>query len=204
MKKSLFLVSILLFVGCNDKNNYMEINGELRTDKGFNDEVIYLLPVGGNNTSSANKDSAIVKDGRFAIRRKADSAYIAMLRTKNPLQSYFLQPLLVAIEPGTLEVRLDSVSYSNGTPLNNRLQTWKEKKSSFDYEEYRLRQLFRKAEDSEKAVLEAQLAQNGKEYSEYNFNFVRENKDNPVGRFIYSMTKFLFTEEQRKTLDMPE
>ena len=37
-----------------------------------------------------------------------------------------IEKLLVAIEPGKLHVKMDTVSCSYGTPLNDDLQKWKE------------------------------------------------------------------------------
>ena len=44
----------------------------------------------------------------------------------NKARAPFVQRLLVAVEPGTLNVRLDTVSSACGTPLNAFLQSWKE------------------------------------------------------------------------------
>lgn len=182
MKRILCLVAVCaLFCCCEDKNTNMTIQGELRTDRNFDGELIYMMPAENKGGNPLEKDSAIVKDGLFIIDKKVDTTYIAVIRAKNPILSYFLQPLLVAVEPGRLTVRLDSVSHAKGTPLNDVLQTWKEHKTS----------------------PEAQLAEHENDFSDYNYNFVKENKDNPVGKFVYSVTKYLFTEEQQKTLNMP-
>lgn len=200
MKKLFFLIALVfLFCRCDDDRTLV-IEGKLRTDRDFNGEWLYLLPTDGNKLI---RDSALMKDGQFTFTKKADSVYIAMIRPKNAVLTYFLQPLLVAVEPGILTVRLDSVSLGKGTPLNDVLQGWKEKKTSHDLFINNLRRQVRKADDAEKAELEAQLKQSEAEYSDYNYNFVRENKDNPIGRFVYNLTKSLLTEEQKETLAMP-
>lgn len=192
MKKTfLLLIAVCFFCGCGDKSSQMTIQGELTANRDFSGEVIYLLSIGSRGDFSVKKDSAIIEEGRFTIQQKTDTAYIALLRTKNPVQSYFLQPLLIVVEPGTLEVKLDSASYANGTPLNNTLQAWKERKASFDLAARHLRQ-------------HTQLTQHREEYYNYNYNFVKENKDNPAGQFVYKMTKSLFTEEQKEELAIPD
>jgi hypothetical protein len=44
-----------------------------------------------------------------------------------------IQPLLVVVEPGNVQVRVDSISSAVGTPQNDSLQQWKQTKEMHDY-----------------------------------------------------------------------
>ncbi|MDH6304491.1 hypothetical protein M2459_001224 [Parabacteroides sp. PF5-5] len=196
---------IILFVfcscimACHEKEEHLTIDGTLRTDRSFDGEILYLMPMSG--ATPENRDSAIVKDGRFTFYRKVDSTDVCIIRAKNFAQSYFLQPLLVVTEPGVLEVRLDSASYAKGTPLNDILQEWKEYKFLLDKEEYTLRQQIRKAKGADKAELERQLVKQKDKISDYNYTFVKKNIKNPVGQFVYKQMKILLTPEQIQELE---
>lgn len=186
-------------MACVEENSRLTINGSLRTDRSFDGEVLYLMPMSG--ATAANRDSAFVEGGRFIFHKEVDSANVYIIRTKNFALSYFLQPLLVVTEPGVLEVKLDSVSCAGGTPLNDILQSWKEHKFLLDSDEYRLRQQIRNTKGAEKAELESQLAKQKAKISEYNYTFVKENIKNPVGQFVYKQMKDLLTPEQLQDLE---
>lgn len=49
-----------------------------------------------------------------------------------------------------------------------------------------------------------QWKENMAQNSTYNYNFVKNNKENVVGAFVYSMIKGSLTPEQIKLLDMPQ
>ncbi len=194
---SLWLVFIF-FISCTSNNKTLEIEGTVRADRDFTDEVIYLVPMEGKTSVT---DSAVIADNFFRIKANVDTASIYVIRAKNPLLGYFLQPLLVVMEPGELEVRLDSVSFAKGTPLNETLQKWKDNKIETDNKIHQIRKQIRNADDELKETLEKQLTQQKETYLDYNFNFVKENKDNPLGKFVYKMTKSQFTPEQLRKLD---
>jgi hypothetical protein len=182
----------------------LTIHGELRADRSFENEVIYLLPMGAG-AGSAAKDSAVVQQGTFTFSVSADTASVRMIRPQNVLLTYFLQPLLVVIEPGRLEVRLDSVSsVTEGTPQNMALQQWKERKqkSSEQFSFYR-KQWQEAADTTARAAIETDWKARQKEDADYTFTCIKENKENVLGRFLYEQSEGLLTPEQKEALNMP-
>jgi hypothetical protein len=143
-------------------------------DTAYDGELVYLVPVKG--ATAENVDSTYINHGafRFELAAGKDSEDVCIIRTR-PLLRIKLQELLVIKEPGRLRVKLDSVSSASGTPLNDSLQLWKEQKE-----------------------------RSGNDYALYTFLFVMRNKDNTAGRFVYELSKSLFTPEQRQELEMPD
>jgi hypothetical protein len=189
---------------CSSGGKTLTIIGELRTDRSFEDELVYLVPMSGNASANGQRiDSTWVKNGRFTFVLSVDSSSIRLIRPKNPLQTYFLQPLLVVIEPGTLTVRLDSVSYAEGAPLNEALQQWKDRKEQGLELFSQFRAQWRNTTDTAfRATLQEQWGEFKKADAAYNFAFVNENRDNALGRFVYEQTESLYTPEQKEALNM--
>ncbi|MEZ7948315.1 MAG: hypothetical protein QMB84_08595, partial [Macellibacteroides fermentans] len=112
-----------------------------------------------------------------------------------------LQELLVVTEPGTISVILDTESSAKGTPQNEALQLWKEQKRNSDFAYTNINQQLLEADESKKEELKKLQMKYDKEYSNFNYNFVKQYKHTAVGEFVYKMTGFSFTPEQKKELN---
>lgn len=178
------------------ENNYV-IEGQL-TDKSYDGEYMYLVPIEGATAETV--DSVLIKDGAFRFEGDASESGIHILRTR-PLLRLELQELLVVTEPGQIDVVIDSISVAKGTPQNDALQKWKERKKNADFTYAYLNQQISEADESKKAKLKLLQVKFDKEYSDFNYNFVKENKNTAVGKFVYKMTGFSFTPEQKKEID---
>lgn len=117
------MLSIVAFLaaGCAERT-VMRIDGSI--DRRYDGQTIFLVPV--PYSSGEAVDSAKVKDGRFCFKADASEVRMCDVTISNKARAPFVQRLLVAVEPGTLRVCLDTLSSACGTPLNDRLQTWKE------------------------------------------------------------------------------
>lgn len=193
------LVSSLFFNSCKNEPGIQFIQGEIRADKDFTDEVIYLRPM---NDSAVEPDSAIVKDGKFFFQVSADTVALAVLRPKNGMLAYFLQPLLVVVEPGELHVQMAGSSSASGTLLNETLQKWKDRKMASDEELAQIQQRIRQAEDADITALKEEKERLVEAFKAFNFSFVQANKDNVVGQFVFSQCKGQLSPEQIKQLGM--
>jgi hypothetical protein len=74
-------------------------------------------------------------------------------------------------------------------------------KKNADFTYAYLNQQISEADESKKAKLKLLQVKFDKEYSDFNYNFVKENKNTAVGKFVYKMTGFSFTPEQKKEID---
>ncbi len=105
-------------------------------------QQVFLVPF--YNGTKANVDSTVVKDGKFEFY--SDTLMMAKILTAFRLQ-LDVQPLLVVVDPGEVEVTIASVSSGRGTPQNDSLQSWKELTERYHAEDAALRG----ANDSAKA-----------------------------------------------------
>ncbi len=125
MRKLFFLCCLVAIVALsaacdNSEGKTCRITG-VAPDSFMEGQWVFLVPF--SNATRANVDSTVIKDGRFEFH--TDTMMIAKLLTAFRLQ-LDVQPLLVVVEPGDVEVTIASISSAKGTPQNDSLQHWKE------------------------------------------------------------------------------
>ena len=125
MRKLFFLCCLAAIVALsaacdNSEGKTCRIIG-VAPDSFMEGQWVFLVPF--SNATRANVDSTVVKDGKFEFH--TDTMMMAKLLTAFRLQ-LDVQPLLVVVEPGDVEVTIASISSARGTPQNDSLQHWKE------------------------------------------------------------------------------
>ena len=105
--------------GCS-QGTTMTIEGSI--DRRYDGQTIFLVPQPYPTLETV--DSTKVRKGRFRFTADASTVRMCDVTISNKARAPFVQRLLVAVEPGTLNVRLDTVSSACGTPLNAFLQSW--------------------------------------------------------------------------------
>ena len=111
------------FSGCDDGKCH--ISGTI--PENYNGKKIFLVPF--TNDSRFNVDSVVIRDGKFAFERDT------LMLAKIILDYHYrigVEPLLVVVEPGQINVVIDSVSHATGTPQNDSLDLWKGRKLAHD------------------------------------------------------------------------
>ena len=144
-------------------------------------------------------DSTRIEDNKFLFEGTVQSPEICILRTR-PLLRLKLQELLVVKEPGRIYVKIDSTSSACGTALNDSLQHWKDKMMEFDRQQNRLRQKYRSADDSVKTEMKQRAGHLKEQVENDQFNFVKSNRENAVGKMVLKMMGTNFTPDQKKEL----
>jgi len=114
--------ALIAFVGCQQKSKGGACHIKGTTDETLEGKKMYLVPLIGPATDET-VDSTVVINRKFEFF--TDSNKMAIIRPAY-YDRAFSQDLLVVTEPGEIEVSIDTVSSSRGTPNNNRLQQWKE------------------------------------------------------------------------------
>lgn len=185
---------VLLFSAC-DRRPVFQIAGSV-PDHSYDGEWVYLVPL--ENAPVERVDSTQIADGRFHFSGRVDSAEIYVLRTR-PLLRAELQELLIVKEPGQIQAFLGRPSRVAGTALNDSLQAWKEQKEKYDRI---FRQAIREFRDTHHPVAKATLDSLRQERRIRNFRFLRNNKENVVGRMVFRFTKGMLTEEEKDELQM--
>jgi hypothetical protein len=192
-----YLVLLLIFAGCQSGHDFV-INGHL-PDVKTDGEWVFLVPL--ENASKERVDSVKIANGAFKFEELAGVPEIYIIRTK-PILRLTYQELLVVKEPGELTVVIGDNSIASGTVLNDSLQKWKEKKEVFDYSHEVLRQKFKKADVAEQEVIKQKSDSLNGLIINFHYNFVRNNRNNVVGKFVKKMMGNSFTAEQKKELSI--
>ena len=181
MARKVFYILLVLLcaVGCKPSAT-MVIRGTAPAEcEGLN---IYLVPQPFPKAEQV--DSTVIRDGRFEF--KVDASQVRMcditISRKSPVP---FQRLLVAVEQGELEVVIDEVSTSSGTPLNDELAEWKRVMSAAGNRADELRAEI--SEQSDQAVIDSLKAEMEKAYAEAERRTIEiiENNLNPMGGFLY-------------------
>lgn len=124
MKKfSVLLALTLTLLGCTmcDSGRWLTIKGTI--DPSFDGYNMYFRPQPFPNGDIV--DSAKIKGGKFEFKIAADSMYVGDLVLSFSSQTR-VEPILIAVEPGTLTATMGIDSYASGTPLNDTLTVWKQ------------------------------------------------------------------------------
>jgi hypothetical protein len=178
-----FGIVIMLFTNC--ANNSTVIKGRLPSDD-YDKQAVYWVPLKEEHPMPV--DSSHIDKNAFQLvisPRNRNKMGIVRLRPEYRLD---LQDILIFTEPGTIHIDLDKNSSSSGTPLNQTLQQWKEKKRTYDSTAYSLRRSYNNEQDElEKARFQSNFEENKEVYRIYMDSLIERNKDNPVGQFIGSL-----------------
>jgi len=172
-------VIALLFAACTNHSTVIE--GTLPSDK-YDKQVAYWVPFEG--ASSKTVDSTLIHKNTFRLVVSDHNRNKMGIVRLHYLLRWGIQDLLVFTEPGTVKVKLDSISSAAGTPLNEVLQNWKDRKMSYDKEAYALREKFRNASPNDTTELKEEFKKATDDYNNDINKIIAENKDNEVGKFI--------------------
>lgn len=123
MKKLFFVfLTVLALFSCTGGNDdVLVIKGKVKDDM-LNGYPVYFRPQPFPTDDIVL--SSTIKNGKFEFRIPADSLYIGDIVLTRSIDVQY-EKLLIAVEPGVLNVDFGPVSSSEGTPLNDTLQCWK-------------------------------------------------------------------------------
>jgi len=199
MKKILFLLLAAYFTACT--NNPSVIEGTLPSDD-YDGQVVFWVPMEGDHPKPV--DSTHVQKNTFHLvisDRNLNKMGIVRVR---PHLRLALQEILVFTEAGTVQLKLDSVSSSTGTPLNDVLQDWKDRKWTYDKEVFALRKELKAAGANNDTGIKEALESMSVDYYGDIYQIVLANKNNEIGKFIFLQYKSFFTPEQVQELGIEE
>ncbi len=181
-------------VACQENNRLCVIEGTL-PGTSYDGEKVYIVPL--RNVTDDRVDSVTITNGAFHMERQVPADELYILRTR-PVLRLSLQELLIVVEPGTIAVRIDSISSAGGTPQNDALQQWKEHKAKSDDALLLLNQMLKA--DGDTTVIRQRMRELQAEMDDFTFRIIKANPDNAVGTFFYSMSASRFTPEQKQVL----
>lgn len=118
-----WVIAATAFAGCTStpkEESLCHIHGI--ANERFEGKKIFLVPVNGPATTET-VDSVVITDGRFEF--VSEPGEMKVIRIDYRYRTG-VEDLLVVMEPGEVEVTIDTISSGKGTPQNNTLQQWKE------------------------------------------------------------------------------
>ena len=175
MKKVIvsLLVIMALITSCAEtivKDEYT-ISGKLPNTENDGNPV-FLQEVGSTWKERVNIDTAIIENGVFEFKGVAEKGIEVRFVTVSNPNSNIEESVLVAVEPGKIEVTLDTVSTVKGTAINEQYQTF-------------LGNL-NKAENEN----------NDDEYFKTVVDFTKANIQNKLGEFVLMSKSYAFDVDQ--------
>lgn len=187
--------ALLCLFACQSNDSKYIIEGTLPSTQ-QDGEWIYLAPM--ENASIENIDSTRIENARFSFQGTGEEMKVLRMRILLRLK---FQELLVVTEPGVTSVRIDSISSASGTPQNDALQHWKDRKQEADGESYALWTALKTCSPEDSIRIKQAWDSLRIETQAFNYTFMKEHINQTVGKFLYKMIKPSLTEEQRKELD---
>ncbi|WP_165042491.1 TlpA disulfide reductase family protein [Dysgonomonas sp. ZJ709] len=211
MKKITLLLSIIaiVFSSCKDKNAYT-INGNFNATN-LDGKIVYLQAMDDfSQMEPTVLDSATVKDGKFHFEgiagekpaiRFISLGKLAEMETPDPNQATVATFVL---EPGTIDILLDKATLEiKGTPRNdafNKVHALSNQMVALYKEVSDAGGVAGVPLDSNGLDAKARMEKIMKDMQDVNYQFTKENMNNPVGEFIFMSSARSFEEDQIKEL----
>lgn len=159
---------------------------------------VYLQTKDADNYISL--DTATISNGTFVFKGViSENPEVRYISTES-----MSKPALFITEEGTIEMAIDTTSSATvkGTELNNKYQTYTEKRLSYDNEMISISKSIKEADSNKKndpqleAKLEAQYDSTYNALKQYTFEFAKENINNTLGEYILLERGRSFNEKQ--------
>lgn len=196
MRVYLFLLAVVIaFSSC--KRSFV-IEGYV-DNVTFWDSKVYLVALDG--PISKRVDSTLAVNGNFRFEIPADSMEVRIVRIA-PKYPEMVEDLVVVAEPGTMNVKLGNKSFGRGTPINDRLQHWKERKGMFDSIQWSLLRQKRelKLSPNEKDSLEAYSQDLYELFVSENVCTIHENLNNGIGLLLFKLYYDVISSDDKNSI----
>ncbi|MDD2244030.1 MAG: TlpA disulfide reductase family protein [Dysgonamonadaceae bacterium] len=205
MNKLVYFIAALtiVFASCKPNTGY-NLKGTI-ADSAYEGTMVYLQEL--TDSAIVNVDSAKVIDGAFSFKGKNDSTVVRIVtqdQKVNPQNRYIVP---VVLEPGKIELTFDSIITVTGTPLNDKYDSFRAgeqrtiitnlDKIMNDFGSLRANGELTEEKNQE---LMNQYDVLMKQYDSVNFNFTKENIQNPLGEFLFVSNGSSFSPEKQREL----
>jgi len=165
----------------------------------FWESKVYLVALDG--PISKRVDSTLAVNGNFRFEIPADSMEVRIVRIA-PKYPEMVEDLVVVAEPGTMNVKLGNKSFGRGTPINDRLQHWKERKGMFDSIQWSLLRQKREMVLSplEKDSLDAYSKNLYTLFVSENVCTIHENLHNGIGLLLFKLYYDVISSDDKNSI----
>ncbi|MCE5205545.1 MAG: AhpC/TSA family protein [Porphyromonadaceae bacterium] len=203
MRKLLFLfLSAGFLLSCQNVRNYT-IKGTV-TDTSYEGTKVYVQQM--TDEAMVVVDSVLVTDGSFSLKGVADSTvlrFISLDETVNPQQE---SRVPVLIEPGRIEVLFDTVVTVKGTKTNDAYTDFRTEQRALTKTIRRVTEQYNTANaegtmtDSLETEINTTYDSISIQLTDLNFNFIKENIGNELGKYVFLTSSSMFAPEQQREI----
>lgn len=176
----IFLLLLVCLCSCSSGPKGCVIKGNVKAE-GYEGKMVYLC----DPYTQAACDSISVRDGKFNFDLGEQPPAVLLLKLKSSADDSFPITLPVVTENGTVKVVLGEVVLTSGTPLNDKLQDFLLAVDRFS----------NKMSKSGEGVENIRT-----EFMHLLETSILQNKDNPVGAYIFRAYSSRLTPECKVTL----
>jgi thiol-disulfide isomerase/thioredoxin len=197
----LFLAATALLVSSCGEKDAFTIKGKLPNGT-YDGQQVYLKTLDSNWKGLVAIDTVNVVDGEFFFKGLAKEGATVHFISLDDAPGFMSRPVLVVVEPGHIEVDLDSVSSVKGTLSNDAYQAFATKSGAINEE---LGAIVQKSkQDAANVEFQAGLE---KQYKEKNdlltketFDFVKANIQSQTGTYLLTKNFYRFSADQLNEL----
>lgn len=208
MKKSVYLFIVAgILLSCQNSKKYTIIGTV--ADKAYEGTPVFVQQI--RDDVMITVDTLVVTNGSFSLSGVADTTmlrFISLDGTVNPQQE---SRVPVLIEPGKLEVVFDTVVTVKGTKVNDAYTDLRQKQRDLVksirgvMEQYNTANMEGTMTDSLEAEINAAYDKISGQLIDLNFNFVKANIGNDLGKFAFLSSSSMFApEQQQEILDLAD
>lgn len=201
MKKIILILSaaMLVMASCAEKDAFT-IKGKLPGGE-YDGQQVYLQTLGEDWKENVNIDTANVVDGQFIFKGLAKEGPMVHFIVLDDAPQKMKRPVLVIVEPGEIEVTLDSISSVKGTSANNTYQVYRTRAQSINAE---IKALYEKTKQDTTAVtrkeIKKQSEEKEKQQAKETYDFLKTNAGTQMGAYLFSNNYYRFSLDQQKEL----
>ena len=203
MKKfSILFLTALVLISCQNSKTY-KITGTV-TDPAYEGKNVYIQEM--TDKEMLPVDTAVITNGKFTFEGTADSTvlrFISIDETVNPQKQ---SRVLTILEPGTIELKFDSVITVTGTKLNNDYSAFRKDQESMTKDILAISQRYQEASvagtmtDSLEAQMTAEYEKKSTDFEKKTADFIKNNIKNPLGKFLFATSAEMFKPETQKEI----
>lgn len=203
MKKIILFLSVIALIAtsCAEKDAFT-IKGKLPSSE-YDGQQVFLQTMDSTwGRNLVTIDSANVVKGEFVFKglAKEDPTIHYLVLDKAP--DFLKRPAMLILEPGTIEVSMDTTTTVKGTPVNNAYQAYMAKGEAISKE---MRALYERTQvDTANVELKKEYEKKSEEARKTIFdeiyNLVKPNIGNQVGAYLFMSNSYAFSLEQKNEL----
>lgn len=204
MKKIILFLSViaLMATSCVEKEAFT-IKGTLPNGE-YDGQQVFLQTMDStwNMRNMVTIDTANVVDGKFVFKGLAKEGPMVHYLVLDQAPEFLRRPVMMILEPGTIDVKMDTVTTVKGTKSNDAFQAYQSKGEAYSKEMRALyEQIQKNPDDAElKKNFEKKAEEGMKELPQELYNFIKPNMGNQVGAYLFLMNPYGLSLEQKNEL----